>query len=311
VESEPGDLAGALAGVLTAVLEATGAPRTGFPGASDSARQPTSEQRQAASVLLGKQRGWLLLGQLVERHPQLTEIRSLAGMIAAATSASLGYLPEGANAAGAALAGFVPHRRVGGAAMERAGLNVESMLSAPRHAYILHGIEPGQDLADTELAEAALKSADLVVALTAFADENLLDCCDIVLPIASFAETEGTYVSAEGRWQDFAPAADCFGDSRPGWRVLRVLGAALGADAFDYQTVDEVRAEIQTAVGEPAGGGYTGSPELDLEPVEIELDEIDVPIYAIDALCRRSEPLQQTALALERQDAFPAGRKMA
>jgi NADH-quinone oxidoreductase subunit G len=185
------------------------------------------------------------------------------------------------------------------------------MLSAPRHAYILHGIEPGHDIANGERAEAALKSADVVVALTAFADEALLDCCTIVLPIAAFAETDGSYVNAEGLWQSFAAAADCPGDSRPAWRVLRVLTSALGVDGCDYQNIDEIRAEVRAAVGEPAGGGYTGAPALDLDAVAVDLDEIDVPIYAIDPLCRRSLPLQQTAIATGREAGVPSARRTA
>jgi NADH-quinone oxidoreductase subunit G len=311
VESSAGDLAGVLAGVLAAVAEQSGAKLSSEVGARVAGLAPTAEQRAAATVLLGKQRGWLLLGQLCERHPQLTEIRCLAAAIAAATGASLGYLPEGANAAGAAMLGFLPHRAEAGAKLANPGRNVESMLSSPRHAYILHGIEPGLDITNGDLAEAALKSADVVVALTAFAGEDLLDCCNIVLPIATFSETDGTFVNAEGRWQSFAAAADCFGDSRPAWRVLRVLGSALGAEGCDYQSIEEIRSEVRAAVGEPPGGDYAGTPELDREAVEVDLDALDVPIYAIDPLCRRSLPLQQTAVAIERKSGEPAARRTA
>jgi NADH-quinone oxidoreductase subunit G len=208
---------------------------------------------------------------------------------------------------------FAAHRADSRTQRAKSGLNVESMLSSPRHAYILHGIEPGLDIANGERAEAALKSADVVVALTAFADDALLDCCNVILPIACFAETEGTYVNAEGCWQSFAAAADCPGDSRPAWRVLRVLTAALGVEGCDYQDIDEIRGEVRAAVGEPAGGGYTGAPELesDFEPVDVDLDELDVPIYAIDPLCRRSLPLQQTAVALARESGEASARRTA
>ena len=311
VEAPAGDIAGALAGVLAAVLQATPVRTAPALSALMSAQTPTPEQRAAAGVLLGKQRGWLLLGQLSERHPKFTEIRFLAAQIAAATGASLGYLPEGANAAGAAMLGFASHRADERARRANPGLNVEGMLSAPRHAYILHGIEPGLDIANGERAEAALKSADVVVALASFVDDALLDCCHIVLPIATFAETEGTYVNAEGCWQSFGAAADCAGDSRPAWRVLRVLASALGAIGCDYQGIDEIRAEVRSAVGEPAGGGYSGAPELDLEAVAVDLDELDVPIYAIDPLCRRSLPLQQTAIAIEREAGERSTRRTA
>ena len=222
----------------------------------------------------------------------------------------LGYLSEGANAAGASLVGFVPHREPGGKTAESVGLHVESMLSAPRHAYILHGVEPDHDFADSELAVAALKSADVVVALTAFADDDLLDCCNIVLPIGTFAETDGTFVNGEGRWQSFSAAATPYGDSRPAWRVLRVLANELGVDGCDYQEIGQIQDEIACAVGQPAGdSAYTGSPSLDFSMVEVEIDQLDVPVYSIDPLVRRSQPLQETKAARDRQDAESPERR--
>jgi NADH-quinone oxidoreductase subunit G len=184
------------------------------------------------------------------------------------------------------------------------GLDVERMLSAPRHAYILHGIEPDSDIGNSELAEAALKSADIVIAMTPFAGEALLDCADVVLPTAAFAETSGTFVNAEGCWQPFAAAVKPFGDARPAWRVLRVLADTLGAAGCAYQNVDELRAEIDSAVERPAGDNSGGEVE-ELEPVsvEIDLDSLDLPIYSIDPLVRRSAPLQQTKMAREHAEA--------
>ena len=306
------DLHGALAGVLVAALESTGGTLSPALAERYAGIEPTAEQRSAAAALIGKERAWLLLGQLVERHPRLTELRFIAAELAAATGATLGYLPEGANAAGAAILGFVPHREAGAEPAEAEGLNVEAMLSAPRHAYILHGIEPGLDIADSELAEAALKSADVVIALTAYADEALLDCCNVVLPIATFAETPGTFVNAEGRWQSFEAAAAAFGDARPAWRVLRVLATELGAGDCAYQGIDEIRAELHASVARPAGdNAYSGTPALDLEPAAVDLDQLDVPVYAIDPLVRRSAPLQQTKTALDRGAGDPVARRRA
>ena len=156
----------------------------------------------------------------------LVDPSTLAAALAAITGATLGYLSEGANAAGAALAGALPHRGVGGKALSRPGADARAMLETPRKAYVLFGIEPGQDLADGERAHAALKAAT-VVCFTPFVTDELLDCADVLLPIGTFAETAGTFVNAEGRWQSFDAAADLAGDARPGWRVLRVLGNEL------------------------------------------------------------------------------------
>jgi NADH-quinone oxidoreductase subunit G len=311
VEAPAGELALALASVLAAALETTGGTAPAALAGILKAVEPTPEQRAAAAVLLGKERAWLVLGQLVERHPRLTEIRAVAAALAEATGASLGYLPEGANAAGAAMLGFLPQREQGGARRAKPGLNAESMLSAPRQAYLIHGIEPEFDIAKSELAEAALKSADVVVALTPFASEALLDCVDVVLPIGTFAETAGTFVNAEGRWQRFAPAADAFADSRPAWRVLRVLAAELGLDDCAYRSIEDIQTELEQRFQWPAGdNGYAGGPELDFAAVEVGLDALDVPIYSIDALVRRSAPLQGTRAALDRAGA-PAARRRA
>ena len=301
-----------LAGVLVAVLETTGRELSPALAAQYANLEPTAEQRAAASVLLEKSDALVLLGQLVERHPQLTEIRFIAAELARATGARLGYLPEGANAAGAAMVGFVPHRSTEEAGADTGGLDVEGMLSAPRHAYILHGIEPESDIANSELAEAALKSADVVIALTSFKSETLLDCADIVLPIASFAETAGTFVNAEGRWQRFSPAVDCYGDSRAAWRLLRVLATELGAEDCGYQTIEEIQAELDLSIGRPQGDNrYDGKPELVLNPVEVDLDRLDLPIYSIDPLVRRSDPLQQTRIARNRAEAGSMQRRSA
>src|SRR5690606_4157165 len=219
---------------------------------------------------------------------------------AAVTGAKLGYLSEGANAAGAALAGVLPHRGVGGRALAAEGLHAHAMMAAPRRTYVLFGVEPDEDLVDGALAEQALKSADRVIAFTSFASESLLDCADILLPVAAFAETDGTYVNAEGRWQSFGQAADAPGETRAGWRVLRVLGNALALPDCDYRSAADVRDALLGELGgtPPAGdNGYRGRLEVTLDPVSADLDALDVPIYSIDPLVRRSEPLQHTVLA--------------
>jgi NADH-quinone oxidoreductase subunit G len=301
VEVPPADLPRALAGVLAAAVETTGGSLSPEFESHFADVKPTDAERETASVLLQKADALLLLGQIVERHPQLTEIRFIAAELAAATGAKLGYLTEGANAAGAAMLGFRPGQSADENSKRSAGLDVEAMLSAPRHAYILHGIEPEADIANSDLAEAALKSADVVIALTSFAGEALLDCADVVLPIAAFAETAGTFVNAEGRWQQFSAAADPFGDSRPAWRVLRVLATELGATDCGFQTIEAIQAAVDASIERHQGDNhYRGTPALTATPVSIAMDRLDIPMYSIDPLVRRSEPLQQTKQARDR-----------
>ena len=297
VEAPLADFARSLAGVLAAAWEVD-RPLPEEVADVVSGVAVDADHRAAARVLLGKERALVLLGHIAQRHPNFSEIRVLAAALAEVTGSQLGYLAEGANGVGAALAGCLPHRGVGGSAGQPAGFDVHGMLSSPRRGYVLFGLEPDNDMAESELAEAALMSADAVVSFSAYINDSLLECADVLLPIGTFAETAGTYVNAEGTWQSFDAAADPVGDARPGWRVLRVLGNALGVPDFDYQSADDVRDALRRELGEPESpdNGYRGSFAASLDPADASVEEIDVPIYAVDAVVRRSEPLQQTVL---------------
>lgn len=170
---------------------------------------------------------------------------------------------------------------------------------------LVGAIEPSADLADPALAMQALDSAACVVAVTPFVTEELRRHAHVLLPMASFAETSGTYVNLEGRWQSQSGLATAPGAARPGWKILRVLGNTLGLDGFEYQSSEEVRDELARHVQAvsagapplsvssahvPAIAAVSGSAELDL-------GVLDVPMYAIDAVLRRSPALQQTAIA--------------
>jgi NADH-quinone oxidoreductase subunit G len=261
--------------------------------------QVTDSHRAAAQALTRKP-ALVLLGQIAQRHPQYAELRSLAAGLAAVTGAALGYLSEGANAAGAALAGATPHRGPGGKPVARAGFDARAMLETPRNAYILFGIEPTLDLAEGAAALRALRGA-AVVAFTSFVSKELEDVADVLLPIGTFAETAGTFVNAEGRWQSFDAAADPYGESRAGWRVLRVLGNELELPRCVYRTPSDVAADLERELGSagelsPTDTQYKGSFAPGGRAASVDGGELDVPIYAIDALVRRSEPLQETVL---------------
>jgi NADH-quinone oxidoreductase subunit G len=298
VEAPLTSFARSLAAIVMAAAEETGRPVPASVAGGIEGVSPQAEHAAAAKVLIGRRRGLLVLGHIAQRHPQFAEIRALAAALAELTGAQLGYLAEGANGAGAALVGFLPHREAGGKPSAAAGFHTHNMLTSPRHAYVLFGIEPDQDLAEGALAEQALKSADVVVCFTPFASDSLLECADVLLPIGTFAETPGTFVSGEGRWQSFEAAADTIGDSRPGWRVLRVLGNLLDVPDFEFQSSEEVRDTFKSELDERSpDNSYQGSVEIHLDDHSGMSTEVDVPIYSIDALVRRSEPLQRTSQA--------------
>jgi NADH-quinone oxidoreductase subunit G len=299
VTAQADALAGSLAAVLAAAATAAGTAVPAHLARAVEGAAVTDAHRAAAAALTRKP-ALVLLGQIAQRHPQFADLRALAAGLAAVTGATLGYLSEGANAAGAALAGATPHRGPGGKPVARSGFDARAMLETGRNAYILFGIEPSKDLAEGPAALAPLRKAG-VVAFTAFVSDELADVADVLFPIGTFAETAGTYVNAEGRWQSFDAAADAVGEARPGWRVLRVLGNELELPNCEYRTPSDVTAEVERELGaardvSPADTQYKGSFAPNGRAVAIDAAELDVPIYAIDALVRRSEPLQETVL---------------
>ena len=240
-----------------------------------------------AQALLSGERKAVLLGNAAAQHPQAGVLLALAQWIGEQTGATVGYLTADANTVGAQLVGALP-----GAG----GLNAGQMLSQPMKALLLLDVEPVLDAADAAAAQAALAGAGLVVAFTSFKDARV-DNADVLLPIAPFTETAGCFVNAEGRVQSFHGVVKPAGDSRPAWKVLRVLGNLLGLSGFNQETAEDVRAE---ALGDLASIATRldnrSDAALTLLPAPAGLQRLaDVPIYAADALVRRAPALQQTA----------------
>ena len=241
----------------------------------------------AASLLSGKDKA-VLLGNAALQHPQAGQLLALARFIAEHTGASCGFLGEAANSVGAQLVEAQP---------QAGGLNAGQMLGRPLKAYLLFNAEPVLDAADPVRAAAALAGAEMVVSMSAFRSANL-DHADVLLPIAPFTETSGTFVNAEGRVQGFHGVVKPRGESRPGWKVLRVLGTMLGLEGFAFETAEEVRVQ---ALGDldtlPARlGNVTNSVVAPGVARTGALERVaDVPIYSSDALVRRAPSLQATA----------------
>jgi NADH-quinone oxidoreductase subunit G len=233
----------------------------------------------------------VILGTLAQRHPAYAQLKSLASALANLCDASVGFITEGANAAGAFLAGAIPHREPGGAPAARVGLPARAMLDSPRKAYVLlGGIDPLQDLSESQ----ALQSAELVIAITTHLPESLRSIAHVVLPMGTFAETSGTYVNIEGRWQSWAGAAKPVGESRPGWKILRVLANLLNLPNVDYDSSEEVRDALKALCGtrvDPvkaeSSGNITGSGAGGAW--------VDVPPFQVDVLVRGSDALSKTS----------------
>ena len=246
-----------------------------------------------ARALVDAGRGAILLGPQAINHRDAAALRGLAACLADLTGATLGTLDEGANPAGAWLAGAVPHRDAHGVPTTRAGLDASAMIEAGLDAWVLMGLEPELDCAGGARAREALNRAQFVVSLGTYRSEAMSEYANVILPIAAFAETEGTFVNLSGTWQSFAAAVPPLADSRPAWRVLRVLGNLFELAGFEQDTIDDVRAQL--GVPGPAGRHGWTLPRSLAEPAEDGIERIaPVPVYAADALVRRSKPLQAT-----------------
>ena len=253
---------------------------------------PDAETIARALVKAG--RGAILLGPQAINHRDAASLRGLAACLAEVAGVTFGTLDEGANPAGAWIAGAVPHREANGAPSARTGLDARAMVEAGLDAWVLMGLEPELDCADGAGAREALNRASFVVSLSAFRSEAMAEYADVILPIAAFAETEGTFVNLMGTWQSFSAAATPYADSRPAWRVLRVLGNRFNLTGFEQETIDDVRAGLAEP-GPADTPGWT-LPQSLPEPAAAEgIERIaPVPIYAVDALVRRAKPLQAT-----------------
>lgn len=235
----------------------------------------------------------VILGLDAFAHPQFASLRAIANQLAKLSNSKLGYLSLGSNGAGAALAGAVPHRGPAGEKISNQGMALSDMLAGKLAGYLLLGVEAGVDF-DSE-AMAALDQAQCVVSMSAFCNDKIKAYSDVLLPIAPFSETSGTFVNAEGRWQSFEGVVQPPEETRPAWKVLRVLGNLFECEGFDYVTSREVRDEVRNLVA-----GSMPSNDMPWRcPASLMAGAKGIEgipgrsMYAVDALVRRADSLQR------------------
>jgi NADH-quinone oxidoreductase subunit G len=240
---------------------------------------------------------------MAQRHPAYARIQQLAIQLAELTGAQLGFVSEGANSAGIAYAGALPHRGPAGAAAETSGVDLGQMLASPVKGLLLLNVEPEFDCVDDVAALNALNDAEFVVTLTPWLTDSAAEYADVILPIGTFAETSGTFVNVEGLWQSFQGVAQPVGEARPAWKALRVLGNLLKAPDFEYQSSEEVRDELRALAFDDKPAQVTEFEKA--TAAAVTPSDLEVPINSVDALVRRAESLQST------HDAAPGWRKTA
>ena len=270
-----------LADVATAVGASTGAAAPARGNATDAAKA-------IAQSLLGGERKAILLGNAAAHHPDAQSLLALANWIGAQTGATVGYLTEAANTVGAQLVNALPGPN---------GLNAGQMLDGSLKAAILLNTEPVFDSAAGGKAASALAQAEMVVTLSPF--KANLEFSDVVLPIAPFTETPGTFVNAEGRVQSFHAVTKPAGEARPAWKVLRVLANLLGLPGFAFESAQEVLVAARGAQDAQAShvqgdklGNVTSAPA---QSTHAPGKPVTAAIYQLDSIVRRAPSLQLTA----------------
>ena len=265
----------ALADIAAAVGVITGA-------AAPVAGNANNAQAQAiAKSLTGGERKAVLLGNAAAHHAKASSLLSLANWIGTQTGASVGFLGEAANTVGAQVVGAVP---------VQGGQTAAQMMSGHLKAVLLLNTEPAFDAANGEAAAQALGKADMVVTLSPF--KANMDISDVLLPISPFTETAGSFINTEGRVQSFHGVVKPLGETRPAWKVLRVLGSMLHVPGFTFETIEEVRAQAIPADVQALLSNAT-SAAVDLTPATAE--PAVAAIYQLDGLVRRASSLQLTA----------------
>lgn len=261
----------------------------------DFAKVIVSKEAESISNSL-KQDGYIVLGAVARSLPDYSQIVALASKLAKHLNIKFGVLVTKANDVGADLVGFVPYKGEFNKTV-KPGLNAKQMLDNKLKAYILLNTEPEHDSYNASSALKSLNQAATVIVLSPFLSANVKTYADVILPISPFSETAGSYVNMEGNWQKFNGVTRPLGDAKPAWKVLRVLANSLNVPGFDYESIEDIRAEL-TALDDTSlllnysvtHGGVKISPPILEGMIRFGIQGI----YHADSITRRAHSLQQT-----------------
>lgn len=300
--SAKGDLAGLLFSVINAFCALHPEAKAQLPdNAKAILSEATDEQVEvlAKSLSIGASKH-IILGAYAWSHPDAARIYYLAHLLGKLTGASVGEVSNGANSTGCWLAGAVPHRTAFGETRAE-GRNCQEMLDDPLKAYLLFNVEPEFDFANAPHTLKALSQADLVVAFSAYDHPSLRAYADIILPITPHTEMQGSFVNIQGDWQSFAPVVSPLGDSKPLWKVLRVLGTLLGMIDMQFDHIHEIQNQLKQRFSHIKWQSNMldmapPQPQFQLSPDAL-LRLAPTPIYAVDSMTRRAKALQDTELS--------------
>lgn len=270
----------------------------GFDGLDELLKEVNVEQvhKDIAHMLLSAESSSVILGLSAIEYSHQAHIRMLSKVIAQLSNSTYGMMSHGGNTAGGYLAGALPHRGPAGADVSEGGLNALEMLDKSLKAFVLLKNEPSKDCVNGKLALKAMQQAEFVVSLASYTDDEAFEYADVILPVATFLESAGSYVNVNGLWQDFSASVSAPGQAKPAWKVLRVLGNLLKLKNFDYISAQDVMQEVKgrlSAVGDKIKPKWQCPESLPRDGKS----PVPVNIYQVDTWIRRAPSIQQTALA--------------
>jgi NADH-quinone oxidoreductase subunit G len=253
-------------------------------------------QTQMIAKALSEPNAVIITGATCENHPDAALIRTLVALLAQYSGAKVLRFTAGANSAGAWMAGMIPHRTVAGKLVHTPGLDVQSALEAKLKGYFVMGAEPGFDFANPNRARQSMLGAEFVVVLSAFQNESIQEYADVILPMAPYAETSGTYINVDHTWQSFKGGLAPHEESRPAWKILRVLANMRDCEGFEYASSEEVLHEIreQADMSHDIKTAFFFTESLPVNnDVLVRMGEW--PLYRCDAIVRHAVALQECA----------------
>ena len=252
----------------------------------------------AMAEALSQSNAAIVTGALCENHPDASLLRALVHLLEEHNQVKVLRLTTGANSVGASLAGMLPHRSVAGRTSDSIGMDVQTALEAKLKGYFLLGVEPGFDFANPYGTMQSMLGAEFIVMLSAFQNESMKDYCDVILPIAPYAETSGTYINVDKVWQTVKGALKPHGEARPAWKVLRVLANLLQCKDFDYTSPEEVLNEVKSISSMITEEKYQPCYPESLPPCKHHLVRVgEWPLYRSDSIVRHAQALQHCAAA--------------
>lgn len=254
------------------------------------------ETTKAMAKALSQPKAAIITGALCENHPDASLLRTLVYLLEENGGVRVLRLTQGANSAGACLAGMLPHRTVAGKPVETDGMDVQAALDAKLKGYFLLAVEPGFDFANPYRARQSMLGAEFVVMLSAFQNESMQDYADVILPMAPYAETSGTYINVDKLWQTVKGAKSPHGEARPAWKILRVLANLLQCKDFQQVSSEEVLAEIKSLAAMVAENKYQPYYPESLPVINKHLVRVgEWPLYRCDSIVRHAQALQLCA----------------